>query len=213
MRPALARQLIGLAAAGWAVRCQVAGFSSVDKYNLQRFVDAQAPVYQGVLKELRAGQKRNHWMWFIFPQISGLGRSDIARFYSIASLDEASAYLGHSILGPRLRECVAEILKVEGKTSNQIFGQVDSMKLLHGPTQKNAGLPETQFGPTQKNAGPAGSRHGPTQKNTGFTETRYGPTQKNAGPTETRYGPTQKNAGPTETRYGPTQKNAGPADF
>ena len=100
----------------------------VDSFNLQRFVDAQNPVYDDVLGELRAGQKRSHWMWFVFPQIQGLGRSAMAQRYAIASLDEAAAYLAHPILGPRLRECTALLNGVEGKSIEDIFGYPDDMK-------------------------------------------------------------------------------------
>ncbi|OLQ14635.1 hypothetical protein AK812_SmicGene1163 [Symbiodinium microadriaticum] len=102
MRQAFPRKLFGLAAAGWAVRCQVATFAYVDKHNLQRFVDAQAsPVYEGVRTELQSGKKKTHWMWFIFPQISGLGRSDKAIFYSIRSREEErnAHFTGCSVRG------------------------------------------------------------------------------------------------------------------
>lgn len=79
--------------------------SAGDPFDLQRFVDAQRPVYETVLAELRAGRKRSHWIWFVFPQLRGLGRSAIAERYGISSLAEARAYLGHGVLGPRLREC------------------------------------------------------------------------------------------------------------
>ncbi len=77
--------------------------TSADRFNLERFVTAQAPVFETVLAELRAGRKRTHWMWFVFPQLSGLGRSSTARFYGISSIDEARAYLAHPALGPRTR--------------------------------------------------------------------------------------------------------------
>ena len=100
-----------------------------DPFNLNRFLDAQAPVYAQVCRELRAGAKRSHWMWFIFPQIAGLGFSPTSVFYAIRSLDEAKAYLDHPILGARLREGVELTLQVEGKTAAQIFGPVDAHKL------------------------------------------------------------------------------------
>ena len=90
-----------------------------DPFNLQRFLDAQALIYADVLRELGAGQKRSHWMWFIFPQILGLGFSPTSVFYAIRSLDEALAYLNHPVLGPRLSECVELTLHVEGKTASQ----------------------------------------------------------------------------------------------
>ena len=101
---------------------------SADPHGLKRFVDAQEPVYQEVLEELRAGKKRSHWIWFIFPQIAGLGSSPTAQRYAIASIDEALAYLGHPILGARLRECTAIVNQIEGRTVSEIFGWPDDMK-------------------------------------------------------------------------------------
>jgi uncharacterized protein (DUF1810 family) len=95
---------------------------------LDRFVSAQAPVYAGVRAELRAGRKRTHWMWFVFPQLAGLGRSAAAQFYAIADADEARAYLGHPLLGPRLRECTSLVLAVEGSSAHDIFGAPDDLK-------------------------------------------------------------------------------------
>jgi len=97
-------------------------------FDLQRFVDAQAPLYAAVLAELRAGRKRSHWMWFIFPQIAGLGRSATAQHYAIASLDEARAYLAHPLLGARLRECSALVAAIEGHTADAIFAYPDDLK-------------------------------------------------------------------------------------
>lgn len=99
-----------------------------DPYNLERFVTAQAPVYETVLAELRAGRKRTHWMWFIFPQLAGLGRSAMAQKYAIASIDEAAAYLAHPVLGARLRECCAVVAGLDGVSANQIFSEPDDMK-------------------------------------------------------------------------------------
>src|SRR5271169_4282449 len=99
-----------------------------DRFDLRRFVEAQAPVHARVCRELRAGRKESHWMWFIFPQIAGLGQSPTSIHFAIASLAEASAYLAHPILGPRLRECAKLALGVEGKTARQIFGAIDEMK-------------------------------------------------------------------------------------
>lgn len=99
-----------------------------DQFDLQRFVDAQQPVFQTVLAELQTGQKRSHWMWFIFPQIAGLGHSAMARRFAIASLDEASAYLEHPLLGPRLRECSRLVAAVDGRAIEDIFGYPDHMK-------------------------------------------------------------------------------------
>ena len=102
--------------------------------DLQRFVDAQDRVYDSVLDELRAGRKRSHWMWFVFPQLRGLGSSPTAQHYGIASLDEARAYLNHPVLGPRLRECVALVNAVEGRSAEQIFGWPDDLKLRSSVT-------------------------------------------------------------------------------
>ena len=98
-------------------------------YDLDRFVIAQEPAYAGVVEELRRGRKTGHWIWFIFPQIAGLGRSDMSRYYSIVSLDEARAYLAHPILGPRLRECAGLVLATRARTAEQILGSTDAMKL------------------------------------------------------------------------------------
>ncbi len=102
--------------------------------DLQRFVDAQDRVYDNVLDELRAGRKRSHWMWFVFPQIRGLGSSPTAQHYGIASLAEARAYLDHPVLGPRLRECVALVNAVEGRSAEQVFGWPDDLKLRSSVT-------------------------------------------------------------------------------
>ena len=102
---------------------------------LERFVAAQEPVYAQVLTELAAGAKRSHWMWFIFPQIAGLGRSETARFYAIAGLDEARDYLAHPVLGPRLAECTDAMLGWAGKRSAEaILGPVDAMKFASSMT-------------------------------------------------------------------------------
>ena len=114
-----------------------------DPYDLQRFVDAQNPVFEQVCAELRQGRKRTHWMWFIFPQIKGLGSSPTAIEFAISSLQEAEAYLKHPILGPRLRECSRLVTLVEGRSINQIFGYPDdlkfhsSMTLFAGTTGEN----------------------------------------------------------------------------
>jgi uncharacterized protein (DUF1810 family) len=99
-----------------------------DPFNLQRFVDAQRPVIDRVLAELRTGQKRSHWMWYIFPQISGLGSSPMAQKFAISSLAEASAYLAHPVLGPRLRECTELVNAIEGRAIEEIFGYPDHLK-------------------------------------------------------------------------------------
>ncbi len=108
--------------------------SASDPFDLQRFVDAQARVYHTVLDELRDGRKRTHWIWFVFPQISGLGSSPTAARYAIASIDEARAYLGHDVLGPRLRECARLVNQVEGRSVTQIFGSPDDLKVRSSMT-------------------------------------------------------------------------------
>jgi uncharacterized protein (DUF1810 family) len=97
--------------------------------DLDRFVRSQAHVYEEVLHELRSGRKTGHWMWFIFPQVAGLGHSDTSRHFAIASLDEARVYFAHPLLGPRLRECAGMVLATEGRTAEEIFGSTDAMKL------------------------------------------------------------------------------------
>jgi uncharacterized protein (DUF1810 family) len=105
-----------------------------DPYNLQRFVDAQARVFEGVLSELRRGEKCGHWMWFIFPQIKGLGFSSTSQAFAIQSLDEAQAYLAHPLLGPRLGECTNLVNLVENRTVEEIFGYPDDMKFKSSMT-------------------------------------------------------------------------------
>jgi len=98
------------------------------RYDLERFVAAQAPVYHKALEELRAGKKRSHWMWFIFPQIEGLGHSQTAAYYGISGKDEASAYMAHPVLGPRLVECSRAVLDNADKGVQAIFGHPDDLK-------------------------------------------------------------------------------------
>jgi uncharacterized protein (DUF1810 family) len=105
-----------------------------DSYDLQRFVDAQDRVFEQVRQELQDGSKRSHWMWFVFPQIAGLGFSQMAARYAISSLAEATAYLAHPVLGPRLKECTQLVLQVEGRSIRQIFGQPDDMKFRSSMT-------------------------------------------------------------------------------
>ena len=105
-----------------------------DRYNLQRFVDAQASVYERARAELERGRKTSHWMWFIFPQIRGLGRSRTAEKYSIQSLEEARAYLAHPVLGARLRECVRIVNQLEGTSLAEIFGFPDELKFRSSMT-------------------------------------------------------------------------------
>ncbi|AJX35766.1 DUF1810 domain-containing protein [Burkholderia oklahomensis] len=103
-------------------------------YDLQRFVDAQGPVYAQVCDELRNGHKRSHWMWFVFPQIEGLGDSAIAQRYAISTLDEAAAYLRHPLLGARLRECTRLVNDVEDHSIQAIFGYPDDLKFRSSVT-------------------------------------------------------------------------------
>ena len=115
---------------------------TADPFNLRRFVEAQAPVYQRVRDELRAGRKESHWMWFIFPQIAGLGQSPMSIFYAISSMEEAKAYLAHAVLGPRLRECAKLALGAEDRTAEEIFGAVDAMKFRSSMTLFAEAAPE-----------------------------------------------------------------------
>ena len=110
-----------------------------DPYNLQRFVDAQEGVYDFALDELRRGRKETHWMWFVFPQLKGLGRTDTAQFYGIGSLREARAYLEHPVLGPRVRECARALTGLAGsRPIGLILGPVDALKLRSSMTLFNA---------------------------------------------------------------------------
>ncbi len=116
----------------------------IDPHDLQRFVDAQGPVYEQVCSELRQGRKRGHWMWFVFPQIAGLGHSATARRFAIASREEAQAYLQHPVLGPRLRECTRLVNLVEGRTLEQIFGFPDEVKFRSSMTLFAHATPDNQ---------------------------------------------------------------------
>ncbi|SQF98740.1 NTP pyrophosphohydrolaseincluding oxidative damage repair enzyme [Paucimonas lemoignei] len=113
-----------------------------DTYNLQRFVQAQAPVFEQVLSELHEGRKQTHWMWFVFPQITGLGRSETARFYAITGIDEARAYLAHPLLGERLEHCAKLIEPQLQWTARQIFGSPDDLKLHSSMTLFAIAAPE-----------------------------------------------------------------------
>jgi uncharacterized protein (DUF1810 family) len=101
---------------------------------LDRFAEAQARTYERALTEIRNGEKRSHWMWFIFPQIAGLGSSETSQYYAIKNLDEAREYLNHPVLGERLRECARAALGVQGRSARLIFGSVDAMKLKSSAT-------------------------------------------------------------------------------
>jgi len=115
-----------------------------DPHDLQRFVDAQDPVYDQVCSELRQGCKRGHWMWFVFPQIAGLGHSATARRFAIASRQEARAYLQHPVLGPRLKECTRLVNRVQGRTLGQIFGHPDDLKFRSSMTLFAHATPDNQ---------------------------------------------------------------------
>ena len=117
-------------------------------FDLDRFLIAQEPVYGRVTDELRSGRKRSHWMWFVFPQIAGLGHSDMAQRYAIASLDEARSYLAHTVLGLRLRECTALVLQSKAGSADEIFGHPDDLKFHSCMTLFAAAAPqdtETEF--------------------------------------------------------------------
>jgi uncharacterized protein (DUF1810 family) len=105
-----------------------------DPFNLARFVAAQDRVYEQALAELRRGSKTGHWMWFIFPQIAGLGFSEMSQHYGISGLDEARTYLAHPVLGPRLRECAQAVADTSDRTAEQIFGPIDAIKLRSSMT-------------------------------------------------------------------------------
>jgi uncharacterized protein (DUF1810 family) len=105
-----------------------------DPYDLGRFQQAQEDDYEQALSEITNGRKRSHWMWYIFPQIDGLGSSSTARHYAIKSLDEARAYLAHPVLGPRLLECAEAVVRVEGRSAREIFGSPDDLKLRSSAT-------------------------------------------------------------------------------
>jgi uncharacterized protein (DUF1810 family) len=115
-----------------------------DPFNLQRFVDAQDPIYDSVCAELRNGRKQTHWMWFIFPQIRGLGSSAMADRFGISSRQEAEAYLKHPVLGPRLLECTRLVNLVEGRSIEDIFGYPDNLKFRSSVTLFRMAAPSNQ---------------------------------------------------------------------
>lgn len=110
--------------------------------DLDRFVVAQEPEYDGVLAELRRGHKSGHWIWFIFPQLGGLGRSPTSQYFAIQSLDDAHAYLAHPVLGARLRECADLVLKIPESSAEEIFGGIDAMKLRSSMTLFHRAAPD-----------------------------------------------------------------------
>ena len=114
-----------------------------DPFDLERFVRAQdGGVYAQALRELRAGAKRGHWMWFVFPQVAGLGRSSTAQHYALAGLEEARAYLAHPVLGPRLVECAQALLELSGRDPVRVLGSVDAVKLRSSMTLFEAAAPD-----------------------------------------------------------------------
>jgi uncharacterized protein (DUF1810 family) len=120
-------------------------------FDLERFVTAQQDAYVGALGELRRGRKTGHWIWFIFPQLAGLGHSEMSRSYAIVSLDEARAYLAHPVLGPRLKECAAAVLAVSGRAATEILGPIDAVKLRSSMTLFHLAAPdEPLFGQVLK---------------------------------------------------------------
>jgi uncharacterized protein (DUF1810 family) len=110
--------------------------------DLERFVDAQRPIYDRVVEELRAGRKTSHWIWFVFPQIAGLGHSAMSQRYAIGSLEEARAFLAHPVLGARLRECAALLLATRDRTAEQILGDIDAVKLRSSMTLFHRAAPD-----------------------------------------------------------------------
>nr|WP_313406677.1 DUF1810 domain-containing protein [Pseudomonas sp.] len=113
-----------------------------DPFDLARFVEAQRRDYQQALDELRAGAKRSHWIWYVFPQLRGLGRSEMAEHYGISGLDEARAYLAHPLLGPRLEDCARALLSHRGRSARQIMGSPDDLKLRSSMTLFQAAAPK-----------------------------------------------------------------------
>jgi uncharacterized protein (DUF1810 family) len=122
--------------------------AEADPFDLQRFVAAQAPVYAQVLAELRAGRKASHWMWFVFPQLAGLGASALAQRYAISGRDEALAYLADALLGPRLRECTTLVAAVQGRSLREILGTPDDLKFRSCMTLFEAVSGEALFADT-----------------------------------------------------------------
>lgn len=119
-----------------------------DPFKLDRFVAAQATSFDTALGEIRRGAKRTHWMWFIFPQIAGLGRSAMAEQYAIASIEEARAYLSHPVLGARLYQCVTALQDLAGTTAQAVFGEVDALKLRSSLTLFQQAATEPLFSAT-----------------------------------------------------------------
>jgi uncharacterized protein (DUF1810 family) len=124
------RRLVSLVIESSRLQTNGGGDATMDNsFDLQRFVDAQSGVYDAVRAELRAGRKRSHWIWFVFPQLTELGRSPTARFYGITGAAEARAYLAHPVLGPRLRECARMVTAIDARSAEEIFGFPDHLKV------------------------------------------------------------------------------------
>ena len=117
----------------------------MENYNLQRFLDAQQGDYEHALAEVRNGRKYSHWIWYIFPQLKGLGMSYNSQYYGISGKEEAEAYLAHPILGKRLREITSAFLQLKGKTAQDVFGALDAMKVLSCMTLFNEVAPDGLF--------------------------------------------------------------------
>jgi uncharacterized protein (DUF1810 family) len=113
-----------------------------DQYNLNRFITAQEPVYENVCRELAAGRKSSHWIWYVFPQLKGLGRSSNSEYYGLASLDEARAYLNHPVLGPRMIHCTELVNNTIGRTIDEVLGPVDKLKFHSSMTLFALAAPE-----------------------------------------------------------------------
>jgi uncharacterized protein (DUF1810 family) len=126
-----------------------------DPFELQRFLDAQAPVYTQVMSELRSGRKRSHWIWFVFPQIAGLGHSAMARRYAIASREEALAYLERPTLGARLRECTQTVCGIQGRSIGEILGSPDDLKFRSSMTLFEAVSGDPVFRSASTSSAPA----------------------------------------------------------
>jgi uncharacterized protein (DUF1810 family) len=123
----------------------IMAIDAADSHNLQRFVDAQQPVMASVMAELKQGRKRGHWIWFIFPQLKGLGHSANSEFFGIASVQEAAAYLQHPVLGPWLIECTQLINAIDGCSAEDIFGEIDAMKFCSSMTLFAKAAPDNQI--------------------------------------------------------------------
>ncbi|HTZ92433.1 MAG TPA: DUF1810 domain-containing protein [Streptosporangiaceae bacterium] len=134
------------AAGGWRLADTVTMQPADDPYDLERFVAAQDAdrTFQQAVGELRQGRKTSHWMWFVFPQIAGLGHSPTARMYAISSIAEARAYLAHPVLGPRLEECAEIVCGIQGRSAEQVFGGIDALKLRSSATLFARADPATQ---------------------------------------------------------------------